>query len=515
MLGPALWAAARLRVARWDLWRRDRAAVEARQLAILRAHCRRAADTELGRAHGLSAVRTHDDYVRRVPLRTYADFEPYFERMRQGARDVLWPGLIRHFAASSGTTGTAAAQKLLPISAEQIVSQQRCSFDIIARYMTLTGDRDLLRGYTIYLLPPPALKPRGPVIVTSNAGLMQLHTPFLARRIALPGSPIRDMADYDAKLTVIAESFLDHDVRSVSGTTCWFSVLFDRVLTAARARGRRASCIADVWPHLSVLFGGGVHAEPYRQIIRERVGRPVTLIDNYNATEGGLLAVTDSLEHDGMTPIADRGVFFEFVPRGEEGRPDAKRVPLWAVEPGGEYSVHVTTPSGLFGYSLGDYVRFESVFPHRLVFVGRVSGVLSLTQERTTYLEIENAVAAAQARHPCSIVDFAAAAHFEGATRSRGRYQLFVEFERPPDDLAGFTAAFDAQLCAQNIVYREHRDKDVAILPPELVLLTRGGARAFANAAGHGGAQSKFPRIVDERRRALLETYTERGSHAS
>ena len=147
------------------------------------------------------------------------------------------------------------------------------------------------------------------------------------------------------------------------------------------------------------------------------------------------------------------------------------------------------------------------MFPHRLLFTGRVSGVLSLTQERTTYLEIENAVAAARARYPCSIVDFAAAGDFEGAVRSRGRYQLFVEFERAPADLPGFTRAFDQQLCAQNAVYREHRDKDVAILPPRLVRLQPGGARALATALGRTDAQSKFPRIVDARSRAILQTF--------
>src|SRR5262249_46890143 len=180
--------------------------------------------------------------------------------------------------------------------------------------------------------------------------------------------------DYDRKLTAIAEAYLDHDVRALSGTTCWFSILFDRVLAAARSRGRRAGTISEIWPNLRVLLGGGVFAEPYRQIIEERVGRPLPIIDTYNATEGGIFAATDRPDDDSMLMIPDRGVFFEFVPRAQHGKPDAERLSLWNVVPGVDYSVVVTTSSGLFGYYIGDFVRFTSVFPHRLVFAGRASG---------------------------------------------------------------------------------------------------------------------------------------------
>ena len=132
----------------------------------------------------------------------------------------------------------------------------------------------------------------------------------------------------------MAEAYLDHDVRAMTGTTCWFSVLFDRLLQVARERGRNVDTVSQIWPNLSVLFGGGVQAEPYREIINSRVGRPVVLIDNYNATEGGILACTDRLGDDALLMVPDRGVFFEFVPREEHGKPDARRgSPLWRVEP--------------------------------------------------------------------------------------------------------------------------------------------------------------------------------------
>ena len=161
--------------------------------------------------------------------------------------------------------------------------------------------------------------------------------------------------------------------------------------------------------------------------------------------------------------------------------------------------------------TIGDYIRFSSLFPHRMKFAGRASGVLSVTQELTSYIEIENAVAAATREHPCTMVDFTASSEVGVDSTAKGRYVLFVEFEREPADLASFATAVDRELCGQNRVYREHRAKDVAILPPTLVTLEKGATRQFMQALGQTSIQHKFPRIIDERRRVLLRSFAQNG----
>ena len=510
--GPAIWAAAKLRVAQWNRIAASTDAVQRVQEQTLLAHCKTMADTEFGKKHSLGGVRNHRDFKDRVPLRTYADFEADLVRMRNGATNVLYPGLIPFYGQSSGTSSTAALNKFLPISMEQIRWQQRAGFDVLARYLDLTNDRALTRGYILGLLPPGIIKREGAIGVASNPGIMQLHVPWAARRIQLPTPDVRDIEDYDRKLSTMAETYLDYDVRGLTGTTCWFSILFDRVIAAARARGRKVDTVNEIWPNLRVLIGGGVHAEPYRKIIQERVGRPIVLIDNYNATEGGLFAVTDSLEDQGMVMIPDRGVFFEFVPRAEHGEPNATRLPLWKVEPGVDYSVALTTSSGLAGYYIGDLIRFTSIFPHRMEFSGRTAGVLSVTQELTTSMELERAVTEASRTQPCSLIDFAASSEVGIDGTAKGRYIFFCEFDHAPTDLKLFTAAVDKELCLQNRVYREHRAKDVAILPPVVVSLAHGSTRRFMNTLGLNSIQNKFPRIVDERRRELLRSYAQPNS---
>jgi hypothetical protein len=352
------------------------------------------------------------------------------------------------------------------------------------------------------------------VLITTNPALQSIKMPVIARVCQLPERDIREIADYDKKLERIADRYLDFDVRAVAGTTCWFSILFDKLLAAARRRGRRARSVSELWPNLRVLLGGGVSADPYLPVIRERVGRDdVVLVDTYNATEGGIYACSDHSGEPGMLMIPDRGVFFEFVPIEEvsdlEGMGQwPRRVPLWGVETGKLYAIHVTTVSGLYSYRLVDLVRFTSTDPLRIEFAGRIGGCLSTTQELMTHVEIERAVEYALARVPARTVDYGCGADVGVDGTARSRYVLFVEFDgEAPRDLAAFAAAFDEALCQQNRVYREHRKDDVGIFPPEVVPLPRGSVKRFMEEIGNTSVQTKFPRILDDEKKRILRSY--------
>jgi hypothetical protein len=375
------------------------------------------------------------------------------------------------------------------------------------RYLRWSGDNELLSGFTLGLFPPTTMRSEGPTLVTSNPALMMTKMPLVSRPVYLPEGDVRTIPNYDDKLRVIAQRYLDYDVRAVAGTTCWFTLLFEKVLAEARRRGRSASSISEVWPNLRVLFGGGVAAAPYLPVIRDFIGRDdVTLVDTYNATEGGVYGATDFGGGAGLLVLPHRGTFFEFVPLERRESASPPRIPLWAVESNRPYSIVVSTVSGLYAYELGDIVRFTSVDPPRIEFMGRLSGCLSLTQELTTHVEIERSVEHAIRSCPCTTVEFGAAADVGVAGSAKSRYQLFVEFQEgaAPADLNAFAAAFDQGLCSQNRVYREHRDGDVALLAPSVVPLKSGGARLFLEEVTRGNMQGKFPRIIDDTKKKLL-----------
>jgi hypothetical protein len=496
---------ARVRVMLWDRALRD---VEAAQMKHLREFLDHAKDTAFGRAHGFSSIRTYEDFQRRVPVGDYDSFWPYIDRMMKGETNLLVPEHIVHYGNSSGAS-TKGKSKFLPISERQVRYQQGSAVDGLFRYVVAKNDDTFLRGFTLGLLPPTTMKPQGPVLITSNPALMAVKKPFVAQPVWLPRKATREMNDYEKKLDRIAVECMDHDVRAVAGTTCWFSLLFDKLIAAAQRRGRKVTTVGELWPNLRVLMGGGVSADPYLPVIRNRMGHDhFSLVDTYNATEGGIYAASDQSGDRGMLMIPDRGVFFEFVPLAEIDAPSPTRLPLWGVRKDELYAIVVTTPSGLYAYKLGDIVRFPSVRPYRMEYAGRLSGCLSTTQELTTHVEIERAVESAIAKEPAVTLDFGCAADV-GVSGSKSRYVLFVEFVpgREPGDLAAFGAAFDAGLCAQNRVYREHRNNDIAILRPEVVRLPAGTVQRFMREAGMTSVQTKFPRILDDERKSMLRSY--------
>lgn len=504
VVGRALRMSAEVRVALWDrALRRVRETQEATLLSFVRA----ADGTEYGRRYGFSTIRRYEDYAARVPVGDYDSFSPYIERMRAGESNLLVPETIRYFGNSSGSSNKGKS-KFLPIGDRQIKYQRGSAADSLYRYLVRYGENDFTGGYTLGLFPPTTMKKDGPTWVTTNPSLQSIKMPAFAKPAQLPDKDIRNIDDYDLKLERIVERYYDYDIRAVAGTTCWFSLLFDKLLELARAKGHSVSGVHDIWPNLRVLVGGGVSAEPYLPVLRERIGGDFTLVDTYNATEGGIFATSDHSGERGMLMIPDRGVFFEFVPVEDAEDPWPRRVPLWEVEKDRLYAIHVTTPSGLYSYRLGDLVRFTSTDPLRVEFAGRLSGCLSTTQELTTHIEIQRAAEAALAASGTKSVDYGAAADVGVEGSARSRYVLFVEFVGdPPVDRDAFADAFDRALSDQNRVYKEHRHDDVAILKPELVVLPQGSVRRFMADIGNHSVQTKFPRILDDDRKSILRSY--------
>jgi hypothetical protein len=504
IVGRAIQRAAWPFVAAWDRALLDVQRVQEQQLRDLLAHAK---DTEFGRAHGFSSIRSYEDYVRQVPVGDYDSFSPFIDRMRGGERNLLVPEFVLYYGNSSGSSNQGRP-KFLPITDRQIRHLQKAGTDSVMRYLAWSGNEKLFGGgFTLGLFPSITMKREGQVLITSNPALMNTKMPAITRPCYLPEDDIRRMGNYDEKLTVIARRYFDWDVHGVTGTTCWFTLLFEKVMAEAKRRGHPARCVADIWPNLRVLFGGGVSAAPYLPVIRDLVGRDdITLLDTYNATEGGIYASSDFTGARGMLVLPHRGTFFEFVRLEEFGTPGARRVPLWEVERDQPYAIVVTTVSGLYAYTLGDIVRFPQSQPLRMEFMGRLSGCLSVTQELTTHVEIERAMEHAQAKVPCRTVDFGAAADVAVDGTAKSRYQLFVEFQEgaAPDDMAAFAVAFDEGLCAQNRVYREHRAGEVALLPAHVMHLRNGGARAFLEEVTRGNVQGKFPRIIDETKKKML-----------
>lgn len=465
-------------------------APRAPQLALferLRANMRR---TAFGRIHDLGRVRTHAEWCRAVPLMEYATLAPWWRRARAGERDVTWPGQIRHWALSSGTT---SGEKFLPVSDETIANNRRGGFDSLVPHLAQSGG-GLFGGKLLFLGGSTALRREHDVWIGDNTGIMARHVPRLLEPLYAPSAAVRATTSWQEKLDLAAAETAAADVRMLAGVPSWIVLFAEAALAAARRAGRRAETLGELWPGLQLFVHGGVSFEPYRRRFDALVGRPIRYTDTYSASEGGMLAVQDQDHEPGMLPLLDRSAFFEFVPHEDLGKPTPRRVLMDQVELGVDYAVALTTDSGIAAYLVGDLVRFVSRDPLRLCFAGRTAHTLSAFGEHVCGGELDRAIAAAAAATGAIIDEFTVGVRFPDSTDAMGQHRWLVEFQRVPADLDEFARHIDRTIAAGNEDYATHRSH--GLREPAVIPLPAGTFLDWMRRQGKFGGQHKVPRVA-------------------
>jgi hypothetical protein len=478
-------------------WQRDPAPT---QKALLDGLLRSAARTRFGAEHHFDSIRSIADYQARVPLRTYADFKPHWDRLFEGARDVTWPGRPRYFAVTSGTTSASTAgNKLIPVSDEGIRSQFRVGRDILNFYFNHTHDTGLLRGRFMFLGGSTKLKPHPHGILSGDlSGIMAHETPMLAGLWRLPTGRTAALTDWEQKLDAVAREAEAADVRGIGGMPSWLICLFERVLKLRGEAGRPAGTLAQVWPNLSLLVHGGVNFSPYRATFEALFGRPATTLEVYPASEG-FMGIEDVPGTQDLLLMMDSGLFYEFIPAEEVAAVRPTRRTVADVETGVNYAIALSTNSGLWSYLVGDTVRFVSLRPHRLRVTGRTQQFLSAFGEHLVVEDVEIAVAAACRAAAAQVQDFHVAPIYPGGKDVRPRHQWLVEFLQPPPDAEKFRLALDQALQRQNEDYAAHRQGDAGMRPPEIFPLPPKTFYRAMKQIGRFGAQNKAPRLRNDR----------------
>jgi len=515
-LEARLWLRARA-LADEDWWRRNTARIQTRQL---RALLRRGVGTEIGRELGFDRLLREPDgrlvraYQRAVPITDWHSIRERIGRMREGGEpDVLWPGLVRDFAQTSGTT---SGDKYIPVTEEMFRSNYRASLDIFAHLMRrgvpLTR---LLSGRSLFLGGSSDVRANEHGIRTGD--LSGLVTPLIKWPLTeayLPGAEIALLDHWPSKIEAMAGRCLDEDVRMVSGMASWSLVLFERLLEVACERGREARCVRELWPSLELFVHGGVRYDPFRERINEIVFGDAEIdfphrLELYPASEG-FVAMQDRPGERGLRLMSDVGVFFEFVPLEEMDADDPPAFACDTVEPGQRYVVVLTTCAGLWRYVLGDVVEFDTVCgradgsggdgPARLRIVGRHRHFINAFGENLIVEHIENGVAEAARATGVVIGEFTAAPVYPGADAGAG-LEVAVEMEGDPraGTLDAFRDALDASLKRQNADYTTKRTEGLGMDPPTVSPVPVGTFHAWLERRGKLGGQHKCPRCANHR----------------
>ena len=472
------------------------------QHSLLRSLLSQAQNTEWGVRYGFRQILTAADLVRAyqtaVPLHSYEAYREDVGRLRRGETDIVWPGGFKDFAVSSGT---ASAGKIIPVSTGMLNANRDFSMDLMFNYVAKTGNAGVWGGKFLSL--PGRIEEERDYPGTwigEVSGLQARYAPAIISRFYLAvKEDILNEPSWETKLARIVDATVDMDVRSLAMVPTWALVLFEKLIERKREQGVDAVSVKDVWPNLTVFFSGGVALSSYRSILEEQIGGGgIDFIESYGASEGFMSFQVDPADRD-MVLHLQNGVFFEFVPIDQVGSENPDRLTLAEVEVGPRYAMIVTTCSGLWGYEIGDVVRFTSTSPYKIVVAGRTSEMIDKYGEAVFGDEARAAVRAACEATGAQFLEFHVAPS-EPNRRRLPRHQWIVEFEREPTDISKFAEVIDLYLQEHNRHYFIRRDAR-AFDGPQIVLAPKGlFYRWLQKEKGAVSAQTKMPRMSEERR---------------
>ncbi|WP_400193804.1 GH3 auxin-responsive promoter family protein [Hymenobacter sp. B81] len=462
---------------------------EAAQQRILQNLVQQGTATAFGHAHGLADVRTVTDFQQRVPVRDYEALSAYFERVKVGERDVLWPGRPLYLAKTSGTT---SGTKYIPITEASIANHINGAKDALLHYIHHSGKPQFLDGRLMFLSGSPELEQVGGIKTGRLSGISNHHVPAYLRRNQLPSYATNCIEDWEQKLDRIVEETLGQPMSLISGIPPWVQMYFDRLTQ------RTGRPVGEVFPAFQLFVYGGVNFEPYRRKLFDSIGRPVDTLELFPASEG-FFAFQDQPDNPGLLLLADAGIYYEFIPAERFFEPNPPRLTLAEVELDKNYALVVSSNAGLWGYSVGDTVRFVSLRPHRVVVSGRIKHFLSAFGEHVIGEEVEQTLREVLQQFPeAEVVEFTVAPRVSETETEPSRHEWLVEFARPPEDAAAFAAALDAGLRRRNVYYDDLLAGNI-LAPLLLTSLPAGAFQRYMKSQGKLGGQNKVPRLSNDR----------------
>ncbi len=461
------------------------------QNGVLLSQLYHAENTDYGKIHGFSSITGYDDFRRNIPIVTYEEFEPYIEKARQGQRDVFWPGAVRNFAKSSGTTN--AKSKFIPITDESLeLCHMKAGKDLVSMYANNHPDNQLFTNKNLRLGGSADFYEDFNTKFGDLSAILIDNLPFWVEITTTPSKKVSLMSEWESKLKAIVSEVKNEDVGSMTGVPSWMMVLLQRVL---QETGHGS--ISELWPNLEVFFHGGISFKPYREQYRQLIGKDINYYEIYNASEG-FFGIQDQHGSDEMLLMLDYGIFYEFIPMDRFDPANLEAIPLEEVELDKNYAMVITTNSGLWRYLIGDTVRFTSLQPFRIRVSGRTKHYINAFGEELMIDNVETALARACEATRAAVCDFTGAPVYMHNGDS-GAHEWIFEFTTKPDDLDRFIEIFDNHLKSLNSDYEAKRYNNMTLKMPIVHVAEPNLFYRWMSQRGKLGGQNKVPRLSNDR----------------
>ena len=470
---------------------------EALQRAVLKELIEKAKETEYGRNHAFVGMKDYDDFISHVPVNTYEELKGDIDRMRHGETDILWPGRVKWYAKSSGTTNDKS--KFIPVSPEGLNKIHYAGGrDSVAIYLRNNPNSRLFDGRALILggSHAPNYNLKDSLVGDLSAILIENINP-LANLVRVPKKQTALLSDFEVKRERIAREAMTKNVTNISGVPSWMlSVLTCMMEITGKTH------LEEVWPNIEVFFHGGVAFTPYREQYKRLITSPnMHYMETYNASEG-FFGIQDDSNDKSMLLMLDYGVFYEFIEldsSNSNATSDSRKiVPLWAVETGKNYAMVISTSCGLWRYEIGDTIQFTSTNPYKFIISGRTKHFINAFGEELIVDNAEQGLAYACEQTGAHVLDYTAAPVFMD-DNAKCRHQWLIEFSQPPQDLQQFAILLDRRLQEINSDYEAKRYKDITLQHLEIIEARANLFNDWLKLRGKLGGQHKVPRLSNTR----------------
>ena len=448
----------------------------------------KAQKTKFGIDHSFSNIKNYSDFKKHVPIRDYEGLKEYIELIKSDEKDVLWPGKPKYFCKTSGTT---SGTKYIPLTKESLQNQLDTARDAILSYIHETKNTSIYNGKMIFIQGSPQLDSTGNTLTGRLSGIVAHHIPFYLRSNRLPSFESNCIEDWEEKINAIVEETIDQDMSLISGIPPWVQMYFEKLIK------KSGKSISSLFPNFKLFIYGGVNYEPYRKTMQRLIGGRVDGLELYPASEG-FIAYQDSQKEEGMLLCVNNGIFYEFIKTEDFFKENPVRINLENVEIGVDYVIILNTNAGLWGYNIGDTIKFVSNNPYRIIVSGRLKHFTSAFGEHVIAQEVEYSINECIKIHAAEVSGFHVAP-MVSPTMGLPRHQWFIEFMKEPKDLGAFEKTLDVFLQDQNTYYKDLITGGI-LSRLEIVKLKRNGFNDYMKSIGKLGGQNKIPRLSNDRK---------------
>ncbi|MBN1598461.1 MAG: GH3 auxin-responsive promoter family protein [Bacteroidales bacterium] len=453
-----------------------------------------AINTEYGKQYNYDSIENIKDFKDRVPIQNYEDFKPYIDRVRKGEQNVLWPGEIKWFAKSSGTTNDKS--KFIPVSRDAL---EKCHFkggkDVLALYTNNYPDSKIFKGKGLTLGGSHKIDNYNNQSYYGDLSAILIENlPFWTEFIRTPSQEVALLDKWEEKLEKIAKETIRENVTSIAGVPSWNLVMIKYILEYTGKNN-----LLEIWPGLELFIHGGVNFSPYKKQFKTLIpSENMHYLEAYNASEG-FFAIQDDPLKDDMLLMLDYGIFYEFIPIDELDKDNPKALTIEQVEKNKNYAIVISTNSGLWRYLIGDTIIFTSTFPHKLKISGRTKHFINAFGEEVIIDNAEKAINTACEKTGAQITDYTVGPVFM-TEKTKGAHEWLIEFALSPKNIEEFTYILDNALMNINSDYEAKRYKNITLEKPIVKAVPQGTFYKWMEKRGKLGGQNKVPRLYNTRK---------------